>query len=224
MRKIFAALALMALPLAGCGSIFSSEEGTLTVAERHPITVDQQTVSIVIPVDPTLTGLSRGNLAELDAFLTAYRTRGHGPVTVTVPSGSDTDIDAQQTAANIRSALNSFGLRYEDMLGATYRTTERKGDVLVSFTRYVASGPECGVFTGEISSRLRNMPAPNFGCATQANFAAMVADPRDMTSSQAIAPSDGTRAAASVRSLRTGKNTRDNDNEVGVAVTDGNGE
>lgn len=201
MKMRIVTILALGVSLTACSSIMNTSNNALSSAERHPITVDQQTVSLAIPIDSTLSGLTRQTLAELDQFMTVYRTRGHGPVTITSPSGTNRDIDGQQTAADVRDALHSFGLDYAQMHGATYRVGGRPDTVLVSFTRYVAEGPVCGVFTGETRSNLRNLPAPNFGCADQQNLAAMVADPADLTRMQDIGPGNGTQAAAAVRAV-----------------------
>ncbi|MEM6648829.1 MAG: CpaD family pilus assembly protein [Pseudomonadota bacterium] len=195
-------VSLLTITLASCGTVSNGVREASTAQENHPITVDQQTVSLAIPVDATLRGLSREMHQELDALMTTYRRRGHGPMTITVPSGGATEIDAQQTAANVRSALNMLGLSYSEMRGATYRTGG-ENTVIVSFTQYIATGPVCGTFQGEQFSRLKNTRAPNFGCADQNNLAAMVADPRDLSRMQDIAPSNGTARAASVRTTRS---------------------
>ncbi len=184
-------LLITSIALSGCALLYNGDNEALTVAERHPITVDQQTFSMTVTVDPTVSALSREALAELDEFMRVYRTRGHGPLTVTAPSGTGNDLEGQQTAAQVRTALNALGLAYTDMQGATYRTAERPAPVLVSFTQYVASGPVCGVFKGGIVNQYKNLSPPNFGCADQQNFAAMVADPRDLTTVPTPAPSNG---------------------------------
>ena len=206
MNKQFFCLATLGLVLSGCGALSNTENDALTVAERHPITVDQQTVSISVPVDPTLSGLSRQTVGQLDNFLTVYRTKGHGPVTVTAPSGTSRDLDGQETAANVRQALNALGLDYAQMQGASYRTGERPAAVIVSFTRYVASGPVCGIFTGDTMRRYKNLPSNNYGCADQQNLAAMVSDPRDLTSMQQAAPANaaGVVTAIELGALPTG--------------------
>ncbi|MEM9233275.1 MAG: CpaD family pilus assembly protein [Pseudomonadota bacterium] len=217
--KKYVLLCAAAITLSGCGTpLFNGPNQGLSVAERHPISIDQQTVSLEIRIDPTSQGLNRGQLAEIDAFVTAYRTRGHGPITVTAPSGTRSDLDAAETAANVRMALNSFGIDYRDLQGATYRASGRPEIVVASFTRYVASAPDCGVYKGELVSRLRNMPHPNFGCADQSNLAAMVADPRDLTRMQAAVQRDGTSASNAVRAAKSEENTV---NEAGFIDTVG---
>lgn len=223
MRTLFSSIVLSSLALAGCASVFNGAPEATTAEERHPITVDRQTVTVRIPVDPTLAGLSRGSLAKIDAFVTSYRTRGYGPITVTAPSsGNARDVDGHQTAADVRTALFAYGLPYEEMRGASYRTTDKQRDVLLTFNRYVASAPVCGTFEGERASRLRNVSPPNFGCANQANFAAMVADPRDLTAAQATGPASGSAAAAAIRATQTGTNDYDDGFGVGARIGGGN--
>lgn len=217
--KKYLILCLTAITLSGCSTpLFNGANQGQSVAERHPISIDQQTVSLEVTIDPTSQGLNRGQLAEIDAFVTAYRTRGHGPITVTAPSGTRSDLDAAETAANVRMALNSFGIDYRDLQGATYRASGRPEIVVASFTRYVASAPDCGVYKGEFVNRLRNMPHPNFGCADQSNLAAMIADPRDLTRMQTSVQRDGTSASNAVRAAKSEENTV---NEAGFVDTVG---
>jgi pilus assembly protein CpaD len=222
MKRQLVTAAALSLALTACGTVMNGQREALSVAERHPITVDRQTVTVTIPVDGTRQGLSRETHAQLDAFLTLYRTRGEGPITVTAPSGTASrDMDGQETAANIREALNGLGLAYADMRGATYRADGGERDVIVSFSQYVAQGPECGIFNGEVKARLRNVPAPNFGCADQNNLAAMVADPRDLTRMQTPAPTNGAAVAAAARALSTGTTTWDEEGAMGATLSGG---
>ncbi|NJN37124.1 MAG: hypothetical protein HC794_08815 [Nitrospiraceae bacterium] len=46
---------------------------------------------------------------------------------------------------------------------------------------YVATAAECGSnWTENLAFAPRNLPWPEFGCSTQHNFAAIVANPRDL--------------------------------------------
>ena len=176
-KRAFLAAAATALT-AACALTPNGPDEARTVAQAHPITVDQQTVALRVAIDDTRGGLSRADLARIDALVSEYRTRGHGPVTVTAPVGGASDRAAQRTAADVRSALHAFGMPYETMSGASVRTEE--GDVIVSFQSYVATGPACGRNGYSASRRLRNVRSENFGCANQSNLAAMIADPRDL--------------------------------------------
>ena len=165
--------------LGACALTPNGTDDALSVREAHPITVDQQAVALRIGVDGTRGGLDRSDLARIDALVSDYRTRGHGPITVTAPVGGDSDRAAQRTAADVRTALHAAGVPYDAMAGASVRTA-RADEVIVSFQSYVATGPSCGAGGYSVSRRLRNLRSEDFGCASQANLAAMISDPRDL--------------------------------------------
>ena len=201
MRKIAVLLPLLMVS-AACTSPFNSEVHSLSAAERHPITVDQQAVTLTIPIDSTRSGLSRGDLQQLDRFVSASRTKGYGPITVTAPAGTGRDLEANETAAAVRAALNDSGVAYADIQGASVTSSTAK-EVMVSFVRYVAQGPQCGVFDNERAARFRNLSHPNFGCSSQHNLAAMIADPRDLTRAQSTTTRDGHLASKPINTQNT---------------------
>ena len=182
-----AALLPVLLALPACAVVANDRFDALTVAERHPVTIDQQTETLLVPIDASAQGLPRAQLAAIDGFVSAYRTRGYGPITVTAPSGSADARASGQAAADVRAALFAAGIPYEEMRGATVRSASADA-VIVSFAAYAASSPACGNYRGVMAARFANRPHPNFGCANQANLAAMVADPRDLH--QGSAPTD----------------------------------
>lgn len=200
-RKAALALAIL-LGLTACGVTFNAQDRTRDVAAIHPISVDRQTLSLTIPVDQTLDGLHREHQLALDALVTVYHRRGHGAITVTAPAGTNRDIDAQQTAADVREALNRAGVDYRDIQGATYRAGGSPETVIVSFSQYVATGPECGAFAGATRARLASELPPNFGCAAQVNLAAMISDPRDLLRPQTASLRDGVSSGTPVEALR----------------------
>ena len=180
-------LAAAVLSLGACALTPNGPQHRLDVTQAQPIRVDQQTMALRVPVDGTRRGLGRADLAALDAFVSAYRTRGHGPLTVTAPVGSVSDRAAQEAAARVREGLHAAGIPYADMMGASVRTGSAD-EVVVSFQSYVATGPACGRNADAFIRRQRGLTTADFGCFAQANLAAMVADPRDL---HANGPSDG---------------------------------
>ena len=195
-KQLILAAALAAL--AGCGSVSGPYDGARTVAEAHPITVDQQAVALRVAVDETRNGLDRGTLAQIEAFVTEYRTRGHGPITVTAPVGAASDRAAQDAAARVRAGLHAAGVPYEAMMGASLAAPGGGADVIASFQSYVATGPVCGRATSAAKRRFLNRRPEDFGCASQANLAAMIADPRDLHSG---ADGDGMGDTALVKAI-----------------------
>lgn len=193
-------LSVAALSLGACALSPNTQDDAPSVREAHPITVDQQAVAVRLPIDETREGLSRASLAQIDALVSQYRTRGHGPITVTAPVGGPSDRAAQQAAANVRAALHASGIPYDAMSGASVRTSGADKTIIVSFQSFVATGPACGRESGRVSRRLRNLRSDDFGCASQANLAAMIADPSDL---HGAAPADGAGDATLTQAVVT---------------------
>lgn len=186
--------------LAGCSSVFNDEHHAFSAEEAHPIAVDSQVVTLTIDADATTSDLSNIDKARLRAFAEAYLRSGHGPLSISSPSGGAEDFDGQEATADIRAALFGAGVAYSQIQGASYRTSaDSHGKIILSYTNYVATPSPCGVWTGLRENDYRNLPMPNFGCATQNNLAALVADPYDL-----IAPTDETYpdAQARIRAVR----------------------
>lgn len=216
-RALCLSIAAAAL-LPACSTVFGAGDVSRDAAANYPISVDQQTMTLRVPVDQTLKGLPRDQVVAIDNLVTLYRRKGHGPITVTAPSGTARDLDAQETAGHVREALYEAGIDYRDILGATYRASGKPETVLISFSQYVASGPVCGDFRGATMARLNNEVPPNFGCAYQNNLAAMVADPRDLIGPQDEALRDGISASEPVRTATTPIGIV---NETGVLISEG---
>ena len=203
----FAAISLLALS-AACTKPFNGQEHALTVAEQHPIAVSSQVVTLTIDANSASDTLSNIDKARLRSFADAYLTNGHGPLTITAPSGSGANNVATEAAADIRGALHEAGVSWNALNGATYRTGGASGDqLIVSYTRYVATPSACGDWSDTKFRDYRNLTSPNFGCATQNNFAALVADPRDLIEPSASSPRDAIASERALTAYRTGEST-----------------
>jgi len=215
-----AVVSVLALGVAGCAAGFNGPEHAMTVAETHPISVDSQVVTLTIDADATTTDLSDRDMARLKAFANAYLVNGHGPLTITAPSGY-ADADGHEAAADIRQALNDAGVSWEALSGATYRTGGDAGDqLIVSYTRYVATASECGVWNGVAERDYRNLRSPNFGCATQNNIAAMLSDPHDLIAPAAVSPRDAMATSRAIGAYRTGETTSSSAEDIEAQVAD----
>ncbi len=215
-----AVVSVLALGVAGCATGFNGPEQALTVAEAHPISVDSQVVTLTIDADATTTDLSDRDKARLRAFANAYLVNGHGPLTITAPSGY-ADADGHEAAADIRQALNDAGVSWQTLSGATYRTGGDAGDrLIVSYTRYVATASECGVWTGVRARDYRNVRTPNYGCATQNNIAAMLSDPHDLIAPAAVSPRDAMSTTRAIDAYRAGETTSSDTENIEAEIAD----
>ncbi len=212
-----ALLSAVILAAAACAGPFNGPQHGLSIQEAHPISVDSQTVTLTIAGDTSTSEISDVDRARLRAFADAYMLNGHGPLTITAPSGTGGDIDGHETAADIRKALNDAGVPWSALGGATYRTgaTADGVQLIVSYTHYVATPSECGVWTGTRSADYRNLRSPNMGCATMNNYAAMIADPHELIAPADIDPRDGDAVVRAIELYRAGEVTAsDVDNAI----------
>ena len=204
-----ALLSAAALAVSACaGGPFNGEKHAMTVAEAHPISVDGQVVTLTISGDVTTSDISNVDKARIRSFASSYMNNGHGPLTVTAPSGAGNDRNDHEAAADIRKALNDAGVPWSAIHGATYRTGEASNDqIILSYTRYVATASPCGIWSGIKESEYRNVRSPNMGCATMNNIAAMVADPHDLIAPSDVAPRDGQSVVRTMELYRAGEVT-----------------
>lgn len=215
-----AVFSVLALGASGCAIGFNGPEHATSVAEAHPISVDSQVVTLTIDADSTTEDLSDRDKARLRAFANAYLTSGHGPLTITAPSGY-ADADAHEASADIRQALNDAGVSWEALAGATYRTGGDAGDqLIVSYSHYVATASECGIWTGVGERDSRNLRSPNFGCATQNNLAAMLADPHDLIAPGSMSPRDAIATARGIEAYRAGEETSSQAEDIEAEVAE----
>ncbi len=222
--KTFAAIcfaAVSVLTLAGCSTLSNGASDAKTVAEEHPIAVDTQVVTLTIPVENAAAGLSTTDRARVRAFADHYLRIGHGPVSVTAPTGSRGDAAARDAAADARTVLDATGVDPADVEFASYRSAEDKRELVLSFTRYVATPPACGDWSPTFKRDFKNLSSPNYGCATQSNLAAMIADPRDLSQPADGTPPDANARARMIGAYRRGEKTAsETDTEIQAEISE----
>ncbi len=210
-RKVFknTLLSTALLAATACVGGFNGPQHAMTVQETHPISVDSQTVTLTIESDPSTSDVSSVDHARLRAFAEAYMLDGHGPLTITAPSGTGGDLDGQEAAADIRQALHEAGVPWSALAGATYRTSggSENPKLIISYTHYVATPSECGIWTDVRSRDYRNLRTPNLGCATMNNYAAMIADPHELIAPAGTDPRDGEAVVRGINAYRAGEVT-----------------
>lgn len=204
-------LVATAIGSVGCAATkFNGHEQALSVAEEHPISVDSQTVTMTM-ARPAAAGVSDVDTARLRAFASAFMNNGHGALTVTSASPQD--------GAAVRDTLNRLGVPLASMVEAEYGGGA-SGEVILSYTHYVATPSACGVWEGLRDRDYRNMRSPNFGCAAQNNLAAMIGDPHDLIAPADMTDPDSTTRIRGVNAFREGRTTSsETDSEVDQKIS-----
>ncbi len=214
-RTISLAAMGAALLLSGCSN--GMEPGghvagwsMISPDQRHPIIVSEQPATHSVRVARGSDGLSPHQRAGVADFIGRYRgaDAGNGSLSIAVPSGSANEISALKAVADAREIARDMGLDDSRVSVSPYRTSgDRDPAMRISYTRYVAEAPECGMWPTNLGDDARNLPSPNLGCATQRNFAMQVANPADLLGPRTMTPATGERRDARWEKFNKGETT-----------------
>ncbi len=177
--------------------------------DRHVIAVEESGARMEVPVAAEELSLSAASRADLESFAGAYLRGGHGALIMSTPSGGDNADAAALLAHQTRLALVDRGVPYAAIAGSTYDASGAPSSpIILTFTDYEARAPECApLYTQDLGHQSNNQPWESFGCATQANLAAMLEDPHDLLAPRDQTPRDGGRRAAVFEAYRAGEQT-----------------
>ncbi len=203
-RRTITAVSLVAIAasaaLAGCSRDGDGARvagwSMIDPAQRHPIMVTQQPTTLSLRVARGSYGLSPHQRAQVISFSERYRAldAGNSRMVVEVPSGSPNEVAAMQAVAEIRGLMSEAGFKQTDInIEAVAASGDPQAPIRISYLRYVAEGPQCGKWPTNLATTNENLSYPNLGCANQANFAAMVANPADLVTPRASTPRAGDR-------------------------------
>jgi len=187
--SLFGALVVSAIALGGCNLTGDVVTGTVPddYRQRHPIAVTEGEQSIVVFV-----GRARGNLTETQrddvmGLARTWRREGTGAIAIDVPADSSNARSAQAVYQEIRGLLASMGVPAHAITKRPYLDDPRAlPTIRLSYPKMAAVAGPCGVWPSDLGPSIynpsynQNKQYDNFGCATQRNLAAMVANPSDL--------------------------------------------
>ena len=207
-----AALVIIPLTLAACGKVdrLATTASVIpdTVEQRHPIVLAEAPHMIdIFPGNGRLDDGDKGRIAD---FVTLYKERGRGPITVLLPQGGAGG--KHESSVNvIRRALARAGVAGVIRVGH-YTVTDPAvaAAVRLSFTGLKAKvATQCGEWPDDLASASslhtwQNKQYWNFGCSYQNMLAVQVANPRDIASPQGEATSDVRMRMRAIQKVRQG--------------------
>jgi pilus assembly protein CpaD len=118
------------------------------------------------------------------------------------PAGETSGLVAER----VTELLVAAGVPAEAIAQVDY-SAGRGAPVVVTFDRKFAVTAECGDWSEDIAITGQNTKPPNYGCATQHNIAAVVANPEDFETPRTATPSDPMRRYQVFVDYRKPKNT-----------------
>jgi pilus assembly protein CpaD len=187
-------LALAAL-VCGCASNnaaskLAKDPPPITPTEQFAITVSSAPDQILLAPHPD--GLSNAQADALTALVGRWRDAGADSITVLAPAGAQGQ--AYHSTAAVEALLEERGVDPDQIKLGGYNAGQRpSAPIVVGFKSYKAQGPECGRDWKSFTASKENQVNSNFGCATTANIAAMIANPADLLSPRPTDPSDAGR-------------------------------
>ena len=195
-----ACVATAALSLAACSTpAFNGPEQAFDLNERYPISVQPRMMSLALPYNgqAALDQNTGGQLSALRRGLSrrTARARSASPAPTTQPPTSSSKACWRWASCARRSWSDRN-------TGAA-----ANNDIRVTYIRYVAEVPPCGDWSTNLAITASNTRPPNFGCATQHNIAAMVADPRDLVAPDTSGQADAQRRLTVLEKYRAGEPT-----------------
>ncbi len=125
--------------------------------------------------------------------------------------GDRVSIDESAAYAGLsRDVIASIAARYGLLLGDAAPVTAgaiEPGMVRVIVSRTVASVPTCPNWERKAAPEFASSTMSNYGCATNSNLAAMIANPEDLVRGQAGAASDARTTAKAIKIYRDAEPT-----------------
>jgi pilus assembly protein CpaD len=194
-----ACVATAALSLAACSTpAFNGPEQAFDLNARYPISVQPRMMSLALPYNGQA-ALDQNTGGQLSRFAEDYLTHGSGSIGVAGPNNAASNLV-------VESLLEIGVVRTQIMVGPNTGAAANN-DIRVTYIRYVAEVPPCGDWSTNLAISASNTRPPNFGCATQHNIAAMVADPRDLVAPDTSGQADAQRRLTILERYRAGEPT-----------------
>lgn len=217
-------LGVAALGLTACQHSRSAE-GTydprfMEYEQRHALTLQQQEHTLPLLVGANGSGLTSGDRTALSGFMQSYRSQGEGSLRIRVPQGSMNASAAHSALADIHDVVATSGGNTGAILVERYQVNNPSAHapIMVIFDRVEAVTNACGTWNDRFNPSHERTDYYNFGCASQSNFGAMLADPRDLVRPRGVGYPDAGRRAEVLAAYRRGQPTATTPSEESSAA------
>ncbi|HZP19127.1 MAG TPA: CpaD family pilus assembly protein [Bauldia sp.] len=218
----------LALALAACKHTSEVEVvGSVPSDYRlnHPIAIEDKVQTVDIPVSMNGARLTEGVRGNVNGFAQRFLASGAAVIAIVTPSGSADETAAIWLSYQIKDVLVASGVDPKAIDFRVYRARgERTPPIRIAFSAVAATTAGCGPWTDQVATNKNNVNYGNFGCATQQNLAAIVANPLDLIYPRGMTPADATRRATVLEKYEKGESYQsDYSRETGGTVAKGVG-
>jgi len=197
--------------LQGCANLQDGTVGAIPddYRTRHPIVVREATRDLDLFVSSADTRLTLADQTRVEEFANRFRASRAAVIRVQLPQGSLNGAAARLVADNVVRSLGRLGVARSRVIVSPYDPGPMADTppVRLSFNAVVAEVEPCGRWPEDLGDTAQNRNYHNFGCASQSNLAAQIADPRDLLGPRGMSEIDAERRTNVIGRYRAGQTT-----------------
>lgn len=207
LTKNIVAIGVMAVAVAACGRA-TDPNMTASVStdyrKTHPILVGESERKLHLMIGSDDSNLAFPDQRRVEAFAESFLASGAHVLTVHKPQGAHNQHGIERVLPNVLKQLKKSGVRGHHVKVASYalRHEQEAGALHLTYRSLTASVHQCGTWEEDITDTFENRNYQNLGCASQANFAAQLADPKDLVTPRAPSPVDAEQRAAVLKTYK----------------------
>lgn len=204
--RLIALGAIVGAALAGCARD-NTTTGSLPddYRTRHPIVIAEAEQVLDVPVASGDRRLTPGAREVIRGFAQTYKSASTGVVQIMLPSGSPNAAAVDYMRREIRAALVTGGVPANRLVEMHYQVAgpEDAAPVRLRYTAITAQAGPCGQWPSDLAlNTMENKNYENFGCVSQANIAAQIANPMDLLGPREMSPIDATQRGQVIKDYR----------------------
>lgn len=183
--------------------------------QRHPVVVQEADRSLEVFVGTGRGGLTAPQRTDVTAFAQSWLQEGTGPMIIDLPVATPNARAATQSLHDIQGILSSTGVPPRGVTVRRYTPPNptQFATIKINYPKITADAGPCGLWPEDLGATFRNpiyqenRPYSNFGCASQRNMAAMVANPADLVQPRPESPTYTSRRSTVLGKYSKGEST-----------------
>jgi pilus assembly protein CpaD len=197
------------------GEVVTASVPPTDYRQRHPIAVTEANRSIVVFVGSGRGGLSIPQRDDVRGLARSWVAEATGGIIIDVPVNTPNARPAASAYREIRAQLMAGGVPARAIMQRNYTPDDPRdfAAIKLNYPKITAVAGPCGLWPEDIGPSIdnplynENKPHHNFGCATQRNLAAMVANPADLEQPRPESPAYNARRDVAFSRYRKGDPT-----------------
>lgn len=202
---------LVAVMLSGCAGLPGRSVTVGAIPDdyrtNHPIVVSEKERTVDLAVASGDRKLTVSMRETVRGAAQNYKSSATGAIRIMVPVGSANAGAASVLSDQVAKVLRTEGVPGDRILSSPYQVSspDDAAPIRIAFMAITASTGECGRWPEDmLANSTENKTWANFGCASQNNLAAQIANPGDLIAPRGMTPIDAERRSNVIETYRTG--------------------